>query len=468
MGVVQAERVRARSLSEPAGERDIRQETLDGACDVLRALGVEEEAGDTVLHNRGNAAAGGRRAGQPAGHGLDERLGIALGERRQHEAVGALEVPRQLAVGYDASEVYRDAPLAREPLEVAAQAAVSQDAERERGHLDPRQRLDQPAQILLPLESPRVEDGVRPGSRLRRRRREAVRVDAIGEEGESRLGRVGRQEALHLARCHDHAGRPRKGHALEPAVEQRLEPRACDPGHLGVVIAVGDDERNAVEGARDESRHDAGELLDPKRLALAKLATVDERHEQGVRARGPWPRPGQQHDLVEEERIAGKIGEGFAKVAEVVNAVVALAVVTEVVVQQPLVLARTLEIRQPAAEGGQDADGPGAGHRGRSFPTLGPYTRRSSSTMRSPLNFAVTDSAACRPSVWRRPGSARRSSMARASAAGSLRSTRSPVDLSSTASGVPPILVPITGLAKEAASSGTRLKGSGQTAGWTT
>src|SRR5207247_3710704 len=135
-----------------------------------------------------------------------------------------------------------------------------------------------------------------------------------------------------------------------------------------------------------------------------------------VRTCGPRPALGQQHDLVEEERIAREIGKRFAKVAEVVHAVVALAVMAEVVVQQPLVLARALEIREPATEGGQDADGPGAGHRGRSFPTLSPYARRSSSTMRSPLNFAATNSAACRPSVWRRPGSARRSSMARAKA----------------------------------------------------
>src|SRR5207249_7487654 len=139
-------------------------------------------------------------------------------------------------------------------------------------------------------------------------------------------------------------------------------------------------------------------LLDPERLALAKLATVDERHEQGVRAGGPWPTPGQQHDLVEEERIAREIGERFSKVTEVVHAVIALAVVAEVVVQQPLVLARALEIREPATEGGQDADGPGAGHRGRSFPTLSPYAPTSPSTMRSPPNFAAHNSAPCRPS----------------------------------------------------------------------
>src|SRR5207244_2496009 len=367
-------------------------------------------------------------------------------------------------VGHHREEVRCHARLPRLSLQLAAQAAGAQEDELERWRTDQSQRLDEPGQVLLLLEAAHVQYGALPrGGPGFLPWREAVRIHTVGEVGEPRLARVGGQQGLHLARRHDHTRRPGEGRALEPVVEPRLEPRPGDPRHLGVVIAVGDDERSSIEPSRDESRHDTGELLDPKRLALAELAAVEEGQEEGVRARGPPSALGQEHDLVEKEWIPGEVGERCPKVAHVVDAVVALAVVSHIVVEQPLVLAGALEIREPAAEGRQDADRAEwaiLDHRLDVFSAIDPYARRRSSTMRSPLNFALTISAARRPSARRSSGSASSSSIARARASGSLRSTRSPVDLSSTASGVPPILVPITGLANAAASSGTRLKGS--------
>src|SRR5205814_4907743 len=110
-----------------------------------------------------------------------------------------------------------------------------------------------------------------------------------------------------------------------------------------------------------------------------------------------------------KEWIPGEVGERFPKVAHVVDAVVALAVVSQIVVEQPLVLAGAPEIREPAAEGRQDADRaewPILGHRLDFVSAIDPYARRRSSTMPSPLNIALTTSAAGRPSARRSSASA--------------------------------------------------------------
>ena len=123
------------------------------------------------------------------------------------------------------------------------------------------------------------------------------------------------------------------------------------------MIPVGDDEGNTVERPRQQRRDDPRKLLDAERLALAELAAVQEGQEEGVGAGGPRSAAGKDRDLVEEQRIAGEVAQRFLEVAEVVDAVVGLAVVAEIVVEQPLVLARAPEIREPAPEGRQDADG---------------------------------------------------------------------------------------------------------------
>ncbi len=124
------------------------------------------------------------------------------------------------------------------------------------------------------------------------------------------------------------------------------------------MIPVGDDEGDAVERTRDESRDDPGKLLDAERLALAELAAVQEGQEESVGAGGPGSAAGKHRDLVEEQRVAGEVAQRLPQVAEVVDAVIGLAVVAEIVVKQPLVLPGAPEIGEPAPEGGQDADRP--------------------------------------------------------------------------------------------------------------
>jgi hypothetical protein len=264
-------------------------------------------------------------------------------------------------MGDDSEELGLDSGGARPLLEVATEDAVAHEDEAWRLP-DLGERLDEPGEILLRRQAPHVEHGAGAvGGPGRRGRGEALRVHAVGKVGETRPGGVPGEQGLHLVGGDNDAGGAGKRHALEPAVEARLEPRAGETRDLAVVIPVGDDEGDAVERPRHQGRDHPRKLLDAERLALAELAAVEEGQEKGVGAGGPGAAAGKEPHLVEEQRIAGEVAQRLLEVAEVVDAVVGLAVVAEIVVEQPLVLARAPEVGEPAPEGGQDADRPERG-----------------------------------------------------------------------------------------------------------
>src|SRR5215470_7285181 len=389
---------------------------------------------------------------------------MSLGEGGQDEAVSGLEPAGELAMGHDACHLHLHACRTRLLLEVQAPAAITDEDQPWPSVAHEGERFDETDEILLLLEPAHVDYGW-PRGHGARSGCELLRVDAVGKVGEPRPRGMRGKLSLYLVRGDDDAGRPGKGRAFEPAVETWLEAGPRDARDLGVVIAVGNHEGRAEAPARHQRGDHAGKLLDAEGLALAELARVEHGEQQGVEADRPASPAGKEHDLVEELSVGREVGEGLAEVAEVVNAVVGVAVAAQVVIEESLVLARAPKVTQPAAEGGQDADG---AQRSRRAHVPCPYARSRSSTMRSSLNFLVTVSEARRPSDTRRSASARRRSTAPASAPASLRSTSRPVASSSTASGVPPMRVPTTGRASAAASRGTRLNGSGHTAGCTT
>ena len=184
-GVVLRHGGRARPLRRAASARGSSiEKARDGAGDIPAVLGIEEEPGHLVLDHRGNAAAGGGRARHAARHGLDEHLGMALGERGQHEAVGLREQARHLAVRPRRRESSISTPAsARPPGERLAQPPVADDDEPDGRLAHQRQGVDETLDVLLALEPSREQHAAATAARrpARRAERNASRSTPFGK-----------------------------------------------------------------------------------------------------------------------------------------------------------------------------------------------------------------------------------------------------------------------------------------------